>query len=1201
MCVASVAHFLYKTIPGGTIVKLFKRVTAAALAAVMVMANSNFVFGTEIEEETDEKIEEIIEENEIENEESLITEEISPDFSSSSSEIVASEFFDGGTTETYYEESEAKNWLRELGFYNYWDENTEIITDFENDDLSLKVVFGENDNFGDKITAEFIDDILTITVHDVSAEQWKKAYLPGNKMYCANIYWSFPETVLADQFCGHAYFEKWIKDELSDSENFIYSRNWGNGRLIANFFLCDDQVSVVPQNIYNGNKYLIIAYVEDGEINYKVLVFRVVIADDAKAVTFDDPYKGGFVPMSRMEILAASEKMQPLTEKYENGTLVFSYNGGKTTVDEIVSDLNIRDLYWTSNHFIVSAPEGYVLEKIMRDDYRWSEVEENAVSVELDFPFGEDGNIWTADMTYTIAWRNKDDGRIIHETLTVRNDFGKKFNPLDVYWDPVPAERVAYYSWDEDVYLTEKDLEVYGILTDYSEETGCVRTKFSEDPDLLSLGECLAVVTPPEGAVYFRCNHSSGSKAKIYRKEDADEQKWYIENFDYELVSEVDPGWITVLVSDGRVLNINGKKYVYQKFAEEEEYRCVVEWYDKDKKLITGEYLYNIVDPYFEEMKVKTFSGFCGGDETAEYDEGSDARKNLWWEIDENGVLTIGGKGPMKDYEWTSKANGVWSLTAPWAKYSFMITDLVIEDGVTKIGEESFDGMEQLKGTLDLPDSIEEIGPYAFAYTGFSGELKLPKNLKVINIAAFEGVHCSGNLVIPSGVKKIYVHAFENGNYESVFIPNTVDEIIAPFPYCYDLRNIEFEDGSIYCFENGAVLDAETKSMLFEYLPIGYLNTSIAIPETVTWIKGWAFGGCYLPNNFVIPETVEKIGPNAFRNTVTDFYFLGDAPEMDEYTFYNEDPVLYENVTLHYISTKSGWTTPTWNGYKTSTWTPDYTVTFNANGGEGAPESQIKIVDTGLAISDIVPTRFGYNFKWWSGSDGNTYNPGDVYTANADLTLTAVWEEDTAIDLPRIIVSNAKGMAGSIVNVDVKLKNNPGISGIGAELIFDSSMLEFVGAQIGSGMAAVKGAYTYAGLNKNGTVTLNWNNPNFIDFEGDYVFATVSFRIREFAKVGDISTITVQCKDDNIYDSDKQNIDFLTENGTVGVTAYTPGDIDGNGNVSNKDVARLFNYISKKNVEVVKDALDVNGDGSINNRDVITLFYYVSLADVEIF
>ena len=72
-----------------------------------------------------------------------------------------------------------------------------------------------------------------------------------------------------------------------------------------------------------------------------------------------------------------------------------------------------------------------------------------------------------------------------------------------------------------------------------------------------------------------------------------------------------------------------------------------------------------------------------------------------------------------------------------------------------------------------------------------------------------------------------------------------------------------------------------------------------------------------------------------------------------------------------------------------------YTVSYNANGGSGAPSSQTKTKDIALTLSSTRPTKSGYTFKGWSESSYATsasYQPGGQYTANASTVLYAVWE-----------------------------------------------------------------------------------------------------------------------------------------------------------------------------------------------------------------
>lgn len=74
-----------------------------------------------------------------------------------------------------------------------------------------------------------------------------------------------------------------------------------------------------------------------------------------------------------------------------------------------------------------------------------------------------------------------------------------------------------------------------------------------------------------------------------------------------------------------------------------------------------------------------------------------------------------------------------------------------------------------------------------------------------------------------------------------------------------------------------------------------------------------------------------------------------------------------------------------------------YTVSYDANGGSGAPASQTKTQDVALTLSSTIPTRDGYTFLGWAASktaSSAQYQPGGTYTANAAATLYAVWEKN---------------------------------------------------------------------------------------------------------------------------------------------------------------------------------------------------------------
>ena len=82
-------------------------------------------------------------------------------------------------------------------------------------------------------------------------------------------------------------------------------------------------------------------------------------------------------------------------------------------------------------------------------------------------------------------------------------------------------------------------------------------------------------------------------------------------------------------------------------------------------------------------------------------------------------------------------------------------------------------------------------------------------------------------------------------------------------------------------------------------------------------------------------------------------------------------------------------------GYKKQiTLSAPFTVSYNANGGSGAPGSQKKCSDITLKLSTTTPTRTGYTFNGWNTNNsgtGTNYAAGANYTANASVTLYAKW------------------------------------------------------------------------------------------------------------------------------------------------------------------------------------------------------------------
>ncbi|MBR3158457.1 MAG: InlB B-repeat-containing protein [Atopobiaceae bacterium] len=98
-----------------------------------------------------------------------------------------------------------------------------------------------------------------------------------------------------------------------------------------------------------------------------------------------------------------------------------------------------------------------------------------------------------------------------------------------------------------------------------------------------------------------------------------------------------------------------------------------------------------------------------------------------------------------------------------------------------------------------------------------------------------------------------------------------------------------------------------------------------------------------------------------------------------------------------------------------------YSVTFNANGGSGAPSAQTKWYAESLTLSSTKPTFSGYAFKRWNtntSDTGTAYSSGGSYTGNAALTLYAIWNRTVTYN------KNTTDTVGSLPSSQTAVKSS---------------------------------------------------------------------------------------------------------------------------------------------------------------------------------
>ena len=187
-------------------------------------------------------------------------------------------------------------------------------------------------------------------------------------------------------------------------------------------------------------------------------------------------------------------------------------------------------------------------------------------------------------------------------------------------------------------------------------------------------------------------------------------------------------------------------------------------------------------------------------------------------------------------------------------------------------------------------------------------------------------------------------------------------------------------------------------------------------------------------------------------------------------------------------------------------WYAPYTVSYNANGGSGAPGNQTKIYNQALTLQTAKPTRTNYVFKEWTTAadgTGSHYSPGGSYTANANATLYAQWYA------PYTVSYNANGGTGAPGN-QVKIYNQTLTLSSTAPTRDNYTFVDWTTASNGSGTHYSSGG-SYA-TNANLTLYAQWSqhyaSPSLtvdnvyrcdsngkVDDEGTYAAFECSFRI----------------------------------------------------------------------------------------------------------
>ena len=203
--------------------------------------------------------------------------------------------------------------------------------------------------------------------------------------------------------------------------------------------------------------------------------------------------------------------------------------------------------------------------------------------------------------------------------------------------------------------------------------------------------------------------------------------------------------------------------------------------------------------------------------------------KNATWELYKDGTLYIKGSGAMQDYNWNyNETTKIVTTGAPWHdSHSASVKKLVVEDGITSIGNDAFSDCESL-ASAELAEGITSIGDGAFTGCYDLEKINIPNSVTSIGYDAFDSCWTLPSLELPSGLSKLESSAVSFTAFKELTVPHGVKVV----------------DSYLATYNDNL--------------------TTVTLEEGVEEIWHRAFWGCEKLNNITIPRSVKKIEGEAF-------------------------------------------------------------------------------------------------------------------------------------------------------------------------------------------------------------------------------------------------------------------------------------------------------------------------------------------------
>ena len=254
-----------------------------------------------------------------------------------------------------------------------------------------------------------------------------------------------------------------------------------------------------------------------------------------------------------------------------------------------------------------------------------------------------------------------------------------------------------------------------------------------------------------------------------------------------------------------------------------------------------------------------------------------------WYFEEATGTLTVSGNGQM---------GGGYNA------YKSQIKNVVLEQGVTSIGDWAFSGYSSL-ASITIPEGVTSIGHYAFDNCSSLTSITIPEGVTSIGVLAFDNCSKLIKIIIPN-IKTWCGIEFKEGS-SNPMMANILEKHIYS-DETTEIKDLVIPEGTTVIPDNAFCRCSKLTSIT---IPEGVTSignsafngcsslASITISEGVTSIGDYAFSGCSNLSSITIPESVTSIGnaPFASCNQLTYYTFNNPAPVV--VPLFPIQPVIY--------------------------------------------------------------------------------------------------------------------------------------------------------------------------------------------------------------------------------------------------------------------------------------------------------------------